>query len=315
MKKAFSAFGEIDTLRFRSVSVESTPITSFNKKLLKKAAVIQKKLSDDKKSVNAYIVYKNADSIQKALSLNNTVLLERHIVVDTVGKKTHKDKDVNSRTLFVGNLPFNCDEEELRNFFDKHIQEQKTRNGITEKDTMVESVRLIRSKDTQKGKGIGYVVLKSAVYMPLALMVNKAKFGDRELRVTRYLSNPEAIEKQKERDAIRNGRKGKKGKKVITKERKVSPQVAGAARKVLEMMKKGGKEEVNKVPEKKEKKEKKETKPVEKKEKPMENKEKPVEKANGEKTAPKIDLSFMGHKASLSSSSRHSAKRLTKSKK
>ena len=119
MKKAFSAFGEIDTLRFRSVSVESTPITSFNKKLLKKAAVIQKKLSDDKKSVNAYIVYKNADSLQKALSLNNTVLLERHIVVDTVGKKTHKDKDVNSRTLFVGNLPFNCDEEELRNFFDK----------------------------------------------------------------------------------------------------------------------------------------------------------------------------------------------------
>ena len=54
---------------------------------------------------------------------------------------------------------------------------------------------------------------------------------------------------------------------------------------------------------------------MEKKEKPMENKEKPVEKANGEKTAPKIDLSFMGHKASLSSSSRHSAKRLTKSKK
>ena len=292
------------------MSVESTPITSFNKKLLKKAAVIQKKLNDDKKSVNAYIVYKNADSIQKALSLNNTVLLERHIVVDTVGKKTHKDKDANSRTLFVGNLPFNCDEEDLRNFFDKHIQEQKTRNGITEKETMVESVRLIRAKDTQKGKGIGYVVLKSAVYVPLALMVNKAKFGDRELRVTRYLSNPEAIEKQKERDAIRNGRKGKKGKKVVTKERKVSPQVAGAARKVLEMMKKGGKEEKvsEKVSEKKEKKEKKE-KPVEKK---------PVEKASGEKTekpAPKIDLSFMGHKASLTSNSLHSAKRQVKSKK
>ena len=50
-------------------------------------------------------------------------------------------------------------------------------------------------------------------------------------------------------------------------------------------------------------------------EQPMENKHVPVEKADGEKTAPKIDLSFMGHKASLSSSSRHSAKRLTKSKK
>ena len=107
-------FGEVKTLRFRSISVESTPISSFDKKLLKKAAIIQNKLSDEKKSVNAYIVFENKDSVAKALSLNNTVLLGRHIVVDTVGKKEHTDKDANSRTLFVGNLPFKCDEEELR---------------------------------------------------------------------------------------------------------------------------------------------------------------------------------------------------------
>lgn len=169
MKKAFSVFGEIDTLRFRSVSVESTPISSFNKKLLKKVAVIQSKFSDEKKSVNAYIVYKNKDSVAKALSLNNTVLLGRHIVVDTVGRKEHTDKDANSRTLFVGNLPFNCDEEELREFFEKGMQEQKTRNGIKNQETMVQSVRLIRSKDTQKGKGIGYVVLKVVVIIRINL--------------------------------------------------------------------------------------------------------------------------------------------------
>ena len=68
-------FGEVKTLRFRSISVESTPISSFDKKLLKKAAIIQNKLSDEKKSVNAYIVFENKDSVTKALSLNNTVLL------------------------------------------------------------------------------------------------------------------------------------------------------------------------------------------------------------------------------------------------
>ena len=70
-------FGEVKTLRFRSISVESTPISSFDKKLLKKAAIIQNKLSDEKKSVNAYIVFENKDSVAKALSLNNTVLLGR----------------------------------------------------------------------------------------------------------------------------------------------------------------------------------------------------------------------------------------------
>ena len=160
LKKAFSVFGSIKTLRFRSISVDSTPISSFNKKLLKKAAVIQNKLNDEKKSVNAYIVYESKESVAKALSLNNTLLLGRHIVVDTVGKKEHTNKDANSRTLFVGGLPFKCDEEELRQFFENKMQEQKSRNGLENADSMVQSVRLIREKDTQKGKGIGYVVLK-----------------------------------------------------------------------------------------------------------------------------------------------------------
>lgn len=100
--------------------------------MLKKAAIIQNKLSDEKKSVNAYIVFENKDSVAKALSLNNTVLLGRHIVVDTVGKKEHTDKDANSRTLFVGNLPFKCDEEELREFFEKECKNRKLAIGLKE---------------------------------------------------------------------------------------------------------------------------------------------------------------------------------------
>ena len=38
--------------------------------------------------------------------------MDRHIVVDTVGKKD--DKNMNARSVFVGNLSFDMDEEELR---------------------------------------------------------------------------------------------------------------------------------------------------------------------------------------------------------
>ena len=55
------------------MSVESTPISYFDKKLLKKVAVIKNNLSKDKKSVNAYIVYDSTDAVDAALSLNNTV--------------------------------------------------------------------------------------------------------------------------------------------------------------------------------------------------------------------------------------------------
>ena len=126
--------------------------------------------------------------------------------------------------------------------------------------------------------------------MPLALLLNNSKFGDREIRVTRYLSNPVAIEKQKERDAARNGRKnGKKQSRIG----KPTPQNRDAAKKVIEKMKK---EEL----------------PKEKKEKIA--KEKPQkEKKEGEKKEKKsMNLSFMGRKASLNMNSINAVKRLMK---
>ena len=50
------------------------------------------------------------------------------------------------RSLFVGNLPFNLEEEELR----EHFEEFGT----------IESVRLIRDKATGVGKGFGYVLFE-----------------------------------------------------------------------------------------------------------------------------------------------------------
>ena len=74
--KVFSKYGPIRSLRFRSISVESTPIYHFDKKLLKKDSVIKNKLNEDKKCVNAYIVYEQKESVDAALVLNNTVITQ-----------------------------------------------------------------------------------------------------------------------------------------------------------------------------------------------------------------------------------------------
>lgn len=47
-------------------------------------------------------------------------------------------------TVFIGNLPYDIDEEELREYLSNRCGE-------------IEYVRLIRDKLTYKGKGIGYV--------------------------------------------------------------------------------------------------------------------------------------------------------------
>ena len=79
-------------------------------------------------------------------------------MVDRVTRAKQVDRSKSKRTLFVGNLPFDADEEELRAFFETELRKQRT--SIDEHQESVESVRLIRTKDTQKGKGFGYVVLK-----------------------------------------------------------------------------------------------------------------------------------------------------------
>lgn len=110
--------------------------------------------------------------------------------------------------------------------------------------------------------------------MPLALVLNGKKIGDREIRVKKCLGSVEAIQKQKLMDAAMNGRK--KGKK----------QMKGPSKKIV----------VNEVEKKKEGTEKKEKK----------------EKKEKEGKAKKVDLSFMGNRTKLSMNAINANKRLMK---
>lgn len=73
--------------------------------------------------------------------------------------------------MFVGNLSFDAQEEDLWNFF---------------KDSGdIENVRIIRDSKTNLGKGFAYVQFQDRASVDVALRLHETKMGTRKLRVVR----------------------------------------------------------------------------------------------------------------------------------
>lgn len=129
-----------------------------------------------KDTYNLYVVLRDVKHVQSALALNSKVLQGKHLRVDVAtgtGSSTSADP---KRSVFVGNIPFNASEEQLRAVF----------AGVVEGgDDSIVSVRLVRDRATNKGKGIGYVNFKERIHVFQALGANGTTFGSRELRVVR----------------------------------------------------------------------------------------------------------------------------------
>lgn len=117
IKKIFSEFGEIVSVRLRSVPIEGAKVDDAgNQDLVRKVCVNSHKIGSQKCSFNAYIVFTNAESVKQAIEkANNRVINERHIRVDYCNP-THFDP---KRTVFLGGLPIYIDEEELRDHLAK----------------------------------------------------------------------------------------------------------------------------------------------------------------------------------------------------
>ncbi|KAF8248426.1 hypothetical protein K440DRAFT_600071 [Wilcoxina mikolae CBS 423.85] len=161
LKKFFSSTGKISHVRFRSVA--------FSDQIPRKVAFVNHKLHAKQQTVNAYVVYRDIDSVQQALKLNGSVVLGRHIRVDSVA---HPGKQEPRQCVFVGNLDFEVQEENLWRHF-----------GQCGK---VQYVRVIRDPQTNIGKGFAYVQFQDVVSVEYALLLNGKKMdGDRNLRVTR----------------------------------------------------------------------------------------------------------------------------------
>lgn len=148
IKELMSEFGEVDSIRLRSVPIAGTAVDEEgNQNLVRKVCVNNRKFGDQKGSFNAYVVLKDPKSVKLALDASNRVVNGRHIRIDTL-KPTLFDTKL---TLFLGGLPHYCDEEDLRNYFANVLP-----NGQDD----IECVRIIRDPNTLIGKGIGYLLLK-----------------------------------------------------------------------------------------------------------------------------------------------------------
>eukprot|EP01035_Chromulina_nebulosa_P027804 gene27804-36613_t len=166
--KLFSEFGEVESVRLRSVPISGTKVDDAgNQDLVRKVCVNTQKFGTQKVSFNAYIVYKDEASVKAAIdSANNRVVNDRHIRVDYCNP-THFDP---KRTIFLGGLPIYIDEEELREYIAKVLP-----NGQDD----IESVRLIRDSESLIGKGIGYVLLTDKDAVMQALSLNQEVFKKR----------------------------------------------------------------------------------------------------------------------------------------
>ncbi|RKU43799.1 Nucleolar protein 12 [Coniochaeta pulveracea] len=186
---------KITSIRFRSTAFAAAGIP-------KRAAYIKREVMNaTTRSTNAYVVYSTPVAVRKAVQeLNGTVVLDRHIRVDSVAHPSPVD---HRRCVFVGNLGFVDDEVVLTTKVDEEgneVTEKKKRGKVPmdveeglwkvfgEKAGKVESVRVVRDPHTRVGKGFAYVQFYDGNSVESALLLNEKKFPPllpRILRVSR----------------------------------------------------------------------------------------------------------------------------------
>ncbi|KAM4019994.1 RNA-binding protein 34 [Anomaloglossus baeobatrachus] len=166
LKSCFKEFGTIETMRFRSVA-RADPTES------RKVAAIKRNLHPKRKSINAYVVFKEEASATKAIVRNGFEMGSGfHIRVDLASRSPAHD---NKKTVFVGNLPYDIEDEALR----QHFSDCGT----------IEGVRIIRDKSTGIGKGFGYVLFQGTDAVLLALKLGNSELMGRKLRIKRCVAN------------------------------------------------------------------------------------------------------------------------------
>ncbi|PIA58581.1 hypothetical protein AQUCO_00500485v1 [Aquilegia coerulea] len=182
--KEFSQFGEVESLRIRSVPIVDS-------KTPRKGAIMKGKINESVDSVHAYIVFKDEKSAQASLSHNMAVVGGNHIRVDKACPPRKKLKgDItpvydNQRTAFVGNLPFDVKDEEIYQLF----------CGTNQLESNIEAVRVIRDPNSSLGKGIAYVLFKTKEAANQVIRRRHLKIRDRILRL--YHAKPDATPSKK----------------------------------------------------------------------------------------------------------------------
>ena len=161
LQKFFKKYGDIESSRFRSIPITGTKVKESSYKLVRRASAIKGRVNSAiKDTMNAYIRFVDASSVEKALEANNTVLNGKHLRVDratpvqTKGKgfrssgKGGRDQHDFRRSVFLGNVDKHGNEEELREFFSR---------GVSGGSDCVLNVRMIRDRSTQEVSDVATV--------------------------------------------------------------------------------------------------------------------------------------------------------------
>ena len=177
LKKEFSKYGEIDSIRLRSIGLKSVKVpTGSGYHLVRKVAANKDSLDDRIDTCNAFIVFKDVSSVIQAVEKGNgTIFLENHLRVDFLRENSKGKIYDRKRTVFIGNLTFESSEEDCW----KHFNQVLGENSVL-------SVRIIRDPVTNLGKGFGYVLLKEENLVEEAIRkLNNTEIRSRPIRVTK----------------------------------------------------------------------------------------------------------------------------------
>ncbi|EXJ88385.1 hypothetical protein A1O1_05315 [Capronia coronata CBS 617.96] len=184
--------GKLESLRFRSTAYASGSGP-------KKATFAKKELMDETTTnTNAYAVFSTeAAAAHVAATLNGSVVLERHLRADYLGKPAKTD---HRRCIFIGNLSFvnketagedeeDADDSKKRRASAKEPADPEEGLWRTfSKIGKIESVRVVRDQETRVSKGFAYVQFENENSVEGALLMNDKKFPPllpRKLRVMR----------------------------------------------------------------------------------------------------------------------------------
>jgi RNA recognition motif-containing protein len=164
LKARFSVYGAVESIRFRSIP--------FAEPQARRVAFIKRNFRKDGTggTCNGYLVMEKREAAVGALSENATIFADRHLRVDLAADGEGSTKCNTKKSIFVGNLPMDLEEEPVWLLFGKC-------GSVT-------NVRLIRDRVTNMGKGIGYVTFASKDSVDLALKLAGTDLGGRPVRVS-----------------------------------------------------------------------------------------------------------------------------------
>lgn len=186
-------------------------------KMPRKAACVSSNIDTNRGSAHAYVVFNDGDDdMADALQLNMTEYEGRHIRVDRAAapsnkkekeekKKGEKDEDEDedaeddgseeeeedttiapssvvqydpTRSLFLGNLPVDAEDEDVIRFF-THGRMSEELSG------QLEACRVVRDAKTSVGKGIAFVMFKNRAAAKAGMQLAGQKLKNRAVRIDR----------------------------------------------------------------------------------------------------------------------------------